>query len=215
MKNLCHFDVRLGGVHIPAAKEPLKFSPRLGGEDPVKTLLGYDPPSGVGVDDIDTDRRVLIPRFAAAIAWALASGLEPLTVPQKHLGERGRPGAPELVLNGGVEELEPAPVGLAYEFAKTPLSGVFQFRDVQRMVGGGFPIVARGIGTFEPLVSEEGARDLPDGSAVLPPLRDGSTAVIVPNSGPCVRAAQALGVAVLVTGVPHPVTKEVELYRVA
>lgn len=226
MKNLCHFDIVINDERLPAAEMPIKFEPILAGEGPVRTLMGYSAPDGV--DDVGPagDRRVIVPRFAAAIAWALAIGLEPLTVPQRHLGDRGHPGAPELVVES-VEELEPAPVNLAYEFAHTPFDGTIftdlvdhengrtgiAHSEIQRMIQGQFPIIARGIGTFESVA--QGARDLPDGTAELPDLAAGALAVIVPNSGPCVRAAQALGVAVLVTGVPDPVTKEVDLYRVA
>lgn len=222
LTNLCHFAIVLGGVTLPAHASPLRFTPRLAGEGPVKTLLGYDAPADL--PEIPAGSRVVVPRFAAAIGWAKSQGLVPLCVPQEHLGDRGKPGAPELALDS-VDDLEPAPEALAYGFPSKALPapdatgsayGIeqgFATQIIQRMVQGNFPIIARGVGTF--VAVTQGARDLPDGTAELPPLVSDALAVIVPNSGACVRAAKALGVAVLVTGVPDPVTKDVDLYRVA
>lgn len=221
--NLCHFDVVLGGVRCPAHTAPLRFEPILDGPGPIRTLLGYYQPESL--PELPRGTQVIVPRFAAAVSWALAAGLVPFCVPQKHLGERGRPGAPELVVDS-IDDLEPAPESLSFDFPRAALAapsptgspwGIDQgqiLRRIQRLVQGAWPIKARGVGTFDPVM--DAAYDLPHGEAHIPEIKHGVWAVIVPQSGTIIRALEDMepGLAILVTGIPDPVTKEVDLYRV-
>lgn len=218
MKNLCHFSIVICGDLFPAHATPLRFTPVLTGDGPVKTLLGYEPPKDLPT--LPAGTQVIVPRFAAAVSWARSAGLVPLTVRQEHLGQRGRPGAPDLVVSSVEEGLEHAPEGLAFEFLTEAAPSLWPGR-IARLVQGDWPIMARGVGRFEAPTRTECAYDLDDGSAYLPEslasLAAQLDAVIVPQSGAVIRALQAQypGLGVLVTGVADPVTKEVDLYRVA
>lgn len=209
MINLCFFPIIVGGEVFPAANPALKFEPRLTGEGPVKNLVGFDQLTEIPVVPVGSS--VIIPRFAAAVAWAAEQGLVALTVPLSQMGQRGAGGAVTLA---SAADLEPGPAWLAFDFVEpTDSTPALSVVNTQRMVGGTHPILASHVGTFAP---EPGAISHPDGTATLPPLRDGVRAVIVPQDGAIIRAAETdfPGVILLVTGTVDPVTKEVALYRV-
>lgn len=213
--NLCHFRLVLGGVTFDAPKNPVKFTPLTKGDGPIKTLVGYELPSTVTQIDDDVEG-VVVPRFAPAVAWAEAQGLTALTVPQKHLGQRGAPGPDQVVLDS-IDDLEEAPTFLGFDFVGDELPCDFSAGEIQRMVQGTWDIRASGVGVFPPVEATATAYDKEDGTAYIPPVQEGIRAIIVPQSGPCIHAAQEAytGIAILVTGVVDPGTKEVSLYRVA
>ena len=220
--NLCHFDIIVAGVTLPRSEEPLLLKPKLGpvyqiGGCPVRNLYGFRAPQPLrllGRERLLADRRVVVPRLGTAIGLTRTMGLAPLCLPLRLLSQRGRPGPVELE---SVDQLEPAPVWLAYEYrskrAFASFVGALCDGTVARRVKGAFTIrVAQGP-ELAPVDDGLAAVDHPDGTATCPeaPL---ASAVLVPHSGPIIRAYAARGHVVLVTSTVRE-DGTVDLYRVA
>lgn len=220
MRNLCHFDLVIAGVLYPAADPALVLDPILSpraypiGGCLVRDLYGFNAPDVLLDLPEDEDGRVVVPRLAPAIALARAAGLNPYTIPQHLIGQRGRPGPVTL---GSEDALEPAPDWLEVEYgrlADVPLEELAGGL-ISRHVKDGFPIRVAGGPTFAPIEDELAAIDHPDGSATCPaPEDEAVVAVIVPHSGPIVREYASMGYVVLVTSVVRQ-DGTVDLYRVA
>lgn len=212
--SLLHFAAIIDGVEYPASATPLVFEPILAGAGPVPTLLGFVPPE---IPEIPVGTRVLVPRLAAAVQWAQERGLVPVTMPLSAMGQRG--GSGPVVITA----VEDAPAYLPFDFPKAALSEGYDFpcypgepapQAIQRGLGGPHTVTTdRG---WEFPAVPVAAVSRPDGSAVLPDLEEGKSAIILPQDGAIIRAFEAAhpGVAILVTGVLDPVTKRVPLYRV-
>lgn len=205
--NLCPFPIQIGDVLLPAHIAPLHFIPKLLGTGTIKTLVGFDPPEHL---DDAIQGTVIVPRFAAAVAWAKGQSLDAYCIPLKHLGDCGAPGG---VVLADAETLEPAPQDLAFDFPTEQLDDDITDGEIQRMVRGTWRLTARNIGVFWPVT--DAAAVSADGSVYLPMRSFGARAVILPQDGQIIREALRRwpGVAVLV-GVPD-VSCVVDLYRVA
>lgn len=110
MINLLPHPVTVSGVTLepPLFPHALEWKPVVHAtNNPFPALMGFTPPLGMSMFKAGTD--VLIPRFAAAVGWAVANGLTPHCLP---LDPRGRQQDGSFVCT----ELEPAPDGLAVSF---------------------------------------------------------------------------------------------------
>lgn len=218
MLNLCHFALLIAGTEYPAHPTPLLFHPILDGDGPVKTLTGYEPPEGV--PEIPEGTWVIIPRFAAAIRWALKARLNPFCIALADTGQRGGPNGGVVTLKS-VKDLEPAPDYLDYDLPDSEITwgpkGEILLEvpgAIQRLVGGNFPIRVDGGPELAPVAA--GMVSYPDGKVTYPPIRPDAMALLVPNDSACVRAAIKLQAgqakAILVTSAVQD--GKVNLYRV-
>jgi hypothetical protein len=162
-------------------------------------------------------RDVIVPRFAAAVGWAIEAGLTPYCVPLS--GQRQPDGS------FVCEALEPAPEGLEVDFL-APKGGVYRVRGmavghlptypvecpdiplgdylIQRATPGSFVVQVLDGPNLAPVPVEEQAVRLPDGSVQVPPLASSYVdAILVPQDGRIIDAVHAAypDVAILVTGV--------------
>lgn len=219
MRNLTHFDVEIGGTLYPAAEAPLLLDPILSsgsyviGGCPVRELYGFLLPDFLEQLPDDGDPRVIVPRLAPVIALAREVELEPLTIPLRLIGDRGRPGP---VVLASEEELEEAPSWLAVDYPQIYglVRSLVAGDRIARVVKGNFPIRVRGGETLPPVPDEMTAHDLPVGVAVCPEVPPNTAAVLAPHSGPIVREYARRGLAVLVTSILGE-DGQVDLYRVA
>lgn len=201
MINLCHFAIVVAGVTIPAdVSRPLIFSPILGEGyyKDIPMLLGYEPPTNLP-EGILAGTQVIVPRFAAAVGWALKCGLEPFCVPLS--GERQKDGT--FVCS----ELEPAPEQLAVPFDKKRFFRLFSMDRIQRALPSPLPVLVLNGPDLPPVPVEEQAIRRKDGTVQVPALKEGMTAILVPQDGLIIEACERLGVAVLVTDVPGERTR--------
>lgn len=193
--NLCHFAITFAdtGVRLEACSTPLKFEPVLveNGAD-WSTITGFKPLENLPV--IEAEDVVIVPRFAAAIDYALKFTPHVRCIPLAYMGQRGSATGDVTLLS--VESLDAAPSWLPFKFRQLPDERTICF--IQRLIGGNFPIKFR-------YPREAKIREVPppaNPAQVVTTLSDGTVsfdgtidpdtdAVIIPQDGAIIRYFRA------------------------
>lgn len=212
--NLCHFAITFADTNerLEACPTPLVFTPVLAEpEGPtLSTLTGFKPPENLpAIQSVDT---VIVPRFASAIAYALQFTQNVKTIPLSYIGQRGSPSGDVTLESKYV--LDNAPKWLAFKFRQT--ADEREFYDIQRLVGGNFPITYRTNVVFAPIPPENVVTTLSDGTVSFTGNIDPDTdAVIIPQDGAIIRyfRAEYPDLVLLVTSTIRP-DKTVDFYIV-
>lgn len=184
MLNLCHFDVIVGSDRFAAhSARPLVWTPILETAERFDHLTGYVVPESLDVLDIPEGTEVIVPRFAAAVAWALSAGLVPFCVPLT--SKRDPSGAT------ACDVLEPAPAGL--ELALGDLAderGGLIHDELVRAIPGSFAVQVFDGPDLPAVPLAELAVRLPDDSVQLPAslAHDFAGGILVPADGVIVAA---------------------------
>lgn len=180
MINLLSHPVHVSGVTLEPPLFPgnLEFAPVLRETaNPFPALRGFAPPLGLPLLETGTD--VLVPRFAAAVTWAIDNGLVPHCLP---LDPRGRQADGSFVC----DELELAPEGLAVAFVELgALLPLPQEPSIHRATPGNFVVEVLGGPDLLPTSEDKQAIRRTDGTVQYPRVRcDGSIdAILVPLDG--------------------------------
>lgn len=165
MINLLPHSVTVSGVTLePAFGSALEWHPIVVNNppSPFPALLGFTPREGM--PELEAGADVLVPRFAAAVTWALKRGYTPHCLP---LDPRGRQQDGSFVCT----ELEPAPEGLAVSFVELDaLLPLPKNPAIHRATPGTFTVEVLDGPDLTALHSDWHAIRLPDGSVQVPEL---------------------------------------------
>lgn len=180
MINLLPHPVTVSGVTLdpPLFPHVLEWKPVVHvTNNPFPAMMGFTPPLGMSMFKAGTD--VLIPRFAAAVGWAVANGLTPHCLP---FNPRGRQPDGSFVCT----EIEPAPDGLAVSFVEIDaLLPMPTSPRIHRATPGNFIVEVLYGSDLLPVPEDKQAIRRPDGSVQYPRVRCDDTidAILVPLDG--------------------------------
>ena len=180
MINLLPHPVTVSGVTLePAFGSALEWHPIVVNNppSPFPALAGFILHDGMRLFEAGAD--VLVPRFAAAVTWALKRGYTPHCLP---LDPRGRQPDGSFVCT----ELEPAPEGLAVSFYPIGhLHPLDSDANIHRATPGNFIVEVLYGSDLLPVPEDKQAIRRPDGSVQYPRVRCDDTidAILVPLDG--------------------------------